>query len=386
MSTPDFNTFPSACLISLSDECRPGPAHARTKLNHWQSNMFHLVAVICLAAAPESCAERLLPAPEPLTQAACNAGAPGRMAAWLADHPGLSGKGWQCQATDDLPALALVDLGEGALLHQGAVALADRANQGRVANLGVVIGGAAIAVIDAGTSRAQGEALYAAIRRRSDLPIRWLILTHMHPDHSFGAEVFAEAGATILASDRLAPALAERADGYLRAYAEQIGTMALMGTRVVLPDEGISRTRVLSLGPEDQLRLQPVQTAHTDNDLMVEHARSRTVFAGDLVSNQVLPVLDGSLSGWIEVLSRPPLPLRIVPGHGPAPVDWSRGVEPTLHYLVDLRDTVKAALAQGTPLSRAITERDPDDALRWKGYEETHPRNLSAAFHEMEWD
>ena len=62
---------------------------------------------------------------------------------------------------------------------------------------------------------AEAEALYAAIRQRTDRPISHLILTHMHPDHIMGAEIFAEAGASIIADSRLPEAVARRAPIWL---------------------------------------------------------------------------------------------------------------------------------------------------------------------------
>lgn len=371
--------------------------------------MFHLVLSVCLTADPAICAERLLPAPMAMERAGCEGTGAVRAAEWAALHPELAAGEWRCLPLADLPALSLVDMGGGLYLHPGASGPATRENRGEIANLGVIIGAEAVAVIDAGASRAQGEALFAAIRGLTDRPIRHLILTHMHPDHVFGASPLREAGADIIAHPAFTPALSQRAGAYMEGYASQFAAQDMLGTRLLPADRAVDAPELLALGPGHSLRISPVPTAHTDNDLTVLHVESGTLFAGDLVFGGLLPSLDGSVTGWLNWLEgeQPDL-RRLVPGHGPAPLDWPEGADPTRAYLTLLRDTMRAAIAQGQPMSRAIDMPLPDDWFpddwppenrppenrppenwppeNWAGAEEIHPRNAAAAYKELEWE
>ncbi|MFT3973534.1 MAG: quinoprotein relay system zinc metallohydrolase 2 [Amaricoccus sp.] len=323
------------------------------------------------------CSDRLLPGD-------CAAE---RAGAWVAAHPGLSLAGSRCVTAAEVPALAVAEVAPGVFVHTGAVALASPENGGDIANLGFVIGQDAVAVVDAGNTRAIGEALYAAIRARTDLPVRWLILTHMHPDHVFGAEVFREAGARIVASDRLPAALGARAESYVAALERQVGPVSALGSRLVLPDQTVTASETLDLGGR-ALRLSAEPTAHTDNDLTVRDTATDTWFLGDLVFDRHTPSLDGSVLGWIEVLralaAEPAA--RVVPGHGGPVLGWPSGAAPTAAYLAGLVAETRAALDAGESLGAASRHVGADLADGWQLFDDFNARNATTAYRELEWE
>ncbi|MFC3085300.1 quinoprotein relay system zinc metallohydrolase 2 [Tabrizicola soli] len=348
--------------------------------------MFHLIVTACLLADPALCADRLLPTPGPLSEAACIAGAERRIADWAARHADLVTGDWHCRATADLPHLALAEIAPGVLVHAGHPEPVSPANGGDIANLGVVIGDT-VAVIDPGGSRAIGEGLYAAIRRITDKPVSHVILTHMHPDHIYGAEVFAEAGAEIVAHRNLPSGVERRAGVWAESIPRQAGALAMLGTRAVLPDRTLAAPEDMDLGSAT-LRLQPVATAHTDNDLTILHLESGVLFTGDLVFAGLTPSLDGSLTGWLDWLGHPPEPMPsvIIPGHGPVRMPWDQGTAPLRAYLTALADQTRAAIRAGEAMSEAAAHVGTDQRDGWQGFDEINARNAIAAFKELEWE
>jgi glyoxylase-like metal-dependent hydrolase (beta-lactamase superfamily II) len=133
------------------------------------------------------------------------------------------------------------------------------------------------------------------------------------------------------------------------------------------------------------LELRAWPTAHTDTDLTVLDRASGTLWLGDLAFDAHLPVLDGRLLGWqqvLDALAREPV-RRAVPGHGRVMTRWPEDLAPTADYLGALRREVEAALAQGLSLSETLeATRLPG---QWQLAADFHRRNLSAAYAELEW-
>ncbi len=294
----------------------------------------------------------------------------------------VAGRPWAGRAAP----LPLVEVEPGLLVHVGAHEDFTPGNRGGIANLAVLIGEEAVAVIDAGGSPAQGRDLLAAIRTRTDRPLRHLILTHHHPDHVMGASVFRETGARIWGHVRLEAALRDRFSTY-RAAMERLVGPSIDGADPVPIDEVVSigAARHIDLG-DRVLELRAWPTAHTDCDLTVMDGLTGTLIAGDLVFMERIPVIDGSLLGWLRVmedLARIPA-RRVVPGHGPASAAWPDALVPQRRYLESLAVALRRSIARGRSLSALLA--DPPPAGDWLLSSDNHPRNITAAYKELEWE
>ncbi|MEM9223943.1 MAG: quinoprotein relay system zinc metallohydrolase 2 [Pseudomonadota bacterium] len=279
----------------------------------------------------------------------------------------------------------------GVFVHAGHVEMATEENLGDIANIGFVIGGEGVAVIDTGGSMAVGRELLAAIRAETDLPILYVINTHMHPDHTLGNGAFRGTGPdggdpVFVGHAKMARSLAGRASHYLQAGVEEIGQALVDEIEIVLPDESVDDQRRLDLG-DRPLVLQAWSTAHTDNDMTVLDEATGTLFAGDLLFMSHLPVVDGSIAGWITLHDRlREIPAeRVVPGHGPASAPWPESLIPQETYLKTLAKDVRQAIQSGVPMGRAVAEAAPPTG-DWELVDEFHKRNVTAAFAELEWE
>lgn len=342
--------------------------------------MWEVLFSLCMAGDPSLCrAERH---PGGATYAECRIEADRLSAApdgWIAQD-------WPCAPEGETPPFPVTEVAPGVWVHKAHQAEVNPDNGGDIANLGFVIGRDAVAVIDAGSTAAVARALLAEIRARTDLPVRWAIVTHMHPDHALGASVFQAAGATLIGHDKLPRALRARAETYTAALARLIGP-AFDGTQVALPDESVATTREIDLGGR-VLLLEAHPVAHTDNDLTVFDPATGSWFMGDLLFMGHVPALDGSLRGWLS-LSRELGQRRVaraIPGHGPVAAPWPQAAAPMRAYLDAIAAETRAAIAAGRPMLGAVAEIGESQRANWLLFDAFNQRTATAAFQELEWE
>lgn len=283
--------------------------------------------------------------------------------------------------------LSMREIAPGVFVHEGRHAAWGEAENADVANLGFIIGERCVAVIDTGGSPAVGEALLRAVAQRTTRPVCYVINTHVHPDHVLGNRAFAATGGDrpqFVGHARLTAALTARAPAYLAALERDFGVPREVGL-IVYPDLQVADRVQLDLGNR-AIELRAWPTAHTDNDLTVHDPATGTLFAGDLVFVTHLPVVDGKLLGWLEVLSvLEDLPVaRVVPGHGAVSADWPAAVVPQRTYLESLRDQVRAAIRAGRTIGEAVGSIPA--SAGWLLVDAFHRRNVTASFAELEWE
>jgi quinoprotein relay system zinc metallohydrolase 2 len=289
---------------------------------------------------------------------------------------------------ESIPPQSPLDVREvasGVFVHFGVNALMTAENQGATANVGFVVGNDAVAVIDTGGSLHEGRGLLAAIRNVTTKPIHYVINTHAHPDHVFGNAAFLDATTIFIGHRNLTRALALRGSYYLEGFRRSMGTM-LDGVELIAPQQAVETNMTLELGNR-VLKLRAWAAAHSDSDLTVLDETTGTLFAGDLVFLKHVPVIDGSLRGWLATLE--PLTAipakRVVPGHGPM-ADWPAALAGERRYLEHMAQDTRGLIKSGVPIAQAAATAGMSEKSQWDLFEEYNARNATAAFAELEWE
>lgn len=291
------------------------------------------------------------------------------------------------QTTQAGPApLPVTEIAPGVFVHHGVHEEFGDQYHGDIANIGFIIGDEAVAVIDSGGSYQVGLALRAAIRLRTEKPIRYVINTHVHSDHIFGNAAFEQDGAEFVGHSQLPRAMRSRAETYETNLVTMLGEAA-QGSRVVLPTRTVEVQRLIELGNR-RLRLNAWPVAHTDHDLTVFDERSGSWWLGDLLFVDRTPSIDGDVRGWLRVmesLSSAPAS-RVIPGHGPIVTDKNVYIDKQRRYLQTLISDLKKAIADGLPMQEAITTAAGSERAQWQLFDGTNRRNATVLYPKLEWE
>jgi glyoxylase-like metal-dependent hydrolase (beta-lactamase superfamily II) len=243
-------------------------------------------------------------------------------------------------------------------------------------------------VIDALASPRQGEQLVEAIRGVTSQPVKWLILTHHHPDHHFGAVVLRKAGAKVIAHpDRRVLAAEGGEDALIADWVRVVGLDAMRGFEFAnAPERPVTTADTLRIGGKTLIISHP-GAGHSAGDLLVWLPGERVLFAGDvLVEDGVSMVVDGSADALLRVLGVvDSLGAAVaVPGHGALPERPAELAERTRRYLSGLQAEMRAAVERAVPMRRALSALPPADSTRPVSLNSRRRRNAARVYVEEE--
>ena len=233
------------------------------------------------------------------------------------------------------PHFRIVEAGDGCF-----AAIAAAGDRASVGNAGFVVGSGGVLVVDAFATEEAARDLLAEIRRRSAVPVRWVVNTHYHLDHVGGDAVFRREGAVIVAHENVRRWT--RTEN-LKWRKEITPKDRAMLDALPLPDVTSSSGITLSLGERSARVL--FRPGHTGGDLIVRVPGSDVVFGGDLVWNATVPnLIDADTAAWLETLDalvRAYPSATFVPGHG------EPGRALAVRFFRDYLSTLRQVVARG---------------------------------------
>jgi glyoxylase-like metal-dependent hydrolase (beta-lactamase superfamily II) len=242
-----------------------------------------------------------------------------------------------------------------------------------VPNVGIVVGEREALVVDTGMGLANGRRVLAKTRALTDTPLV-LTITHFHPEHGYGAKVFADENVRIVYNRSQQEELRAKGQAYLemfRTFGDSVAEQ-LEGVEFVMPDELYEDRLALDLGGL-RAELLHFGLAHTRGDQVVFLPEQRVLFAGDLLENRIFPIVpwfppadvDVSGSRWIEVLDRLEElgPEIVVPGHGE--VTGPELIGQVRSYFEDVRARVGSASGTVEEVKSALEPRIRADYPGW---------------------
>lgn len=246
-----------------------------------------------------------------------------------------------------------------------------------VPNVGFVVGTRAVLVVDTGMSLDSAAYVLGHAKRLADGKPLYLTVTHFHPEHGFGAQVFADE-ATIVYNREQRDELRQKGAGYIEMFKGIFGphvVTALEGVELIDPHEVYDGETEIDLGGH-VVTLRTFGRAHTGGDQVVL-VDGRVLFGGDLFETRMFPIVpyfppddvDVDGSAWIAVLDKLLAldPEVVVAGHGE--VTDATLIRDVRDYLAYIRSEAARLKAAGASEDEAVAEIEPAALARWPEWE-----------------
>lgn len=219
-------------------------------------------------------------------------------------------------------------------------------------NMGVSVGDDGVFLVD-DQFAALTPKIEAAIRKLSDKPIRFVLNTHLHHDHTGGNENLGKAGATIVGHHTVRERMSRE------QFNPYVDVRTPPHSHHAMPLLTYSEDMVFHVNGHD-IRVHHIGPAHTDGDSLIHFRAANILHTGDVFVHSMYPFVDvtsgGSIDGILafcdEVLALADDQTQIIPGHGP--VSTRADVQAFRNVVQAARDRIAALLSQGKTLEETI--------------------------------
>jgi cyclase len=275
-------------------------------------------------------------------------------------------------------------IGPNLYMLTGSSGLDPSHEDGAGGRIGVLAGHDGILMIDSQYAQLSDKVL-AAIQRIDNGPIRYLVNTHIHRDHTAGNAFFAKQGATILAREELR-------NGMVR-----LSKAPNAGTNPVANPAGLP-TITYGMGEPVKIHMNgevvdliPIRAAHTGGDTNIKFENANVLFIGDFYRNYGYPFIDidngGSLKGMLEgldaTMNSADAKTTLVPGHGT--LIKRDDVVPYRDMILAVQQKVRQMVSQGRTLPDVLAAKvtAPYDAKVAGGTKASADRFVAAVYREL---
>ena len=277
----------------------------------------------------------------------------------------------------------------------GSPGVPAKENEGFTSNAGFVLTQDGVVVFDALGTPSLGWALLQEIRKLTDSPVRYVVLSHYHADHIYGLQAFKDHTAAIVMAQEKAreykeneQTADEKAEQRLDQRREALFPWVDRNTRIIPPDITFRERITVSLGGK-HFRCIYAGPAHSSTDLMMMVDPDGVLFAGDIVQNGRIPFMnsdDVDTKNWLRALAEVEQldPKFIIPGHGRASNAAKEAIVFTRDYIEHVRSAMRAAVENWTDFNVAYQQADWSRYNRMPAFESNNRGNAYRVFLEME--
>ncbi len=284
--------------------------------------------------------------------------------------------------------MKLIKVEENLYMVRGHDGLLSKENKGFISNAFAILTDEGWIVIDSLTTPELAREFIKLIKKESDKPILYLIVTHYHLDHWYGAKAFKEEKARVVGHRNLREVYESGEAERVLEVQSQVFKGILGSVKLVPPDITVAEGKSFSIHiGQDTFEIKALKPAHTNTDIVVYWKNRKVLFVGDLVYKDRIPFMgdrNASSKGWLKVLEElKKYDAKIILGGHNYPLDRS-AIDWTYNYIKFVRDTVKKLKEEGYFIDEIKQAFKGNPYEKVKMYEVFHNKNVYKVFNELD--
>ena len=272
-------------------------------------------------------------------------------------------------------------------LHYGIHEDSSIKNQGDIANIGFIVGKKSVLIIDTGGTLEIAKNLLKTVKNKTSLPISHVVITHGHPDHYLGSEIFRVSNIQFIGHENLKRSINMNFNFYKTLQASSIEDQSILEIKPVFPDLEIKKNQTFTLDLGDrEVKIRAWESGHTDSDLSVYDVKSKILWTENIFVNRI-PSVRASILGWkknLEITSKMDIN-KIIPGHGKITTK-DEALLPMLSYFRRMIKEIRTLHDMGINIETAQKEVAKDNKENWLLFNDYHISNVTKAYSELEWE
>ena len=284
--------------------------------------------------------------------------------------------------------MELIKVKENIFMVKGTSGLPSKENKGFISNAYAVKTKEGWVVIDSLSTPELSKEFMSLLKKKYNQPVKYLVITHYHLDHYFGASEFKKEKAVIVVHENLKNLYEE---GYLDTYLENIKKLfgdIFKNVKLTKPDVTVKDRYSFKLGEKNFVILS-MTPAHTNTDIVVYLPKEKVLFAGDLVYKNRIPFVGDSFSNsknWLNVLEKmKKMDIDVILAGHNEPLDKS-AIDFTYRYISFLREEISKMKDEDIEYDKIKEKLQNTEWSKYPMFKVFHNKNIYKIYNDLDFE
>ncbi len=282
--------------------------------------------------------------------------------------------------------MEIIKVKDDIYMTRGTDGLPSLKNKGFISNCYGVLTKEGWFVVDSLSTPELSSQFLKELKKIKNVPVKYLVITHYHQDHWYGAQTYKKEGAIIIGHEVLREIFENGTAEMMLETANKMTKGLYKNVKLIPPDVTISKEKTIKLG-EKEFKIFPLTPAHTNSDIVVYIPDKKIIFVGDLVFYKRIPFAgdrNSDTRNWINVLNKlKKIDINIILAGHNKPLN-KNSIDFTVEYLSFLRNKISEMKDEDLSYDEIKQKLTDTPYKKYQMYEVFHFKNIYKIYNDLD--